>query len=201
MDFPMPGSPPSSTTPPGTRPPPSTRSNSSMPLAMRLSSRASTSDRRWALPASASPRVAVGARGRRLPLWSPVSSRRNCNAGTTPDPLQHLPAALDAHVEGFCFRHRRRGAMSTGIPVQRTRVASRVPRTRPGKPHCTRGERDEQFVRESRAAAPGPACQGGRSRRCPPARRPRARGDGLRISRSLVCRCQNSTTIRVLVMA
>lgn len=53
VDLPMPGSPPISTTPPGTSPPPSTRSNSDTPEGMRASSRASTSDSRCSLPASA----------------------------------------------------------------------------------------------------------------------------------------------------
>ena len=43
VDFPMPGSPPSSTTEPGTSPPPSTRSSSAMPVARRGTASASIS--------------------------------------------------------------------------------------------------------------------------------------------------------------
>ena len=55
VDFPIPGSPPISTTPPGTSPPPSTRSNSPMPELKRGTSIASISDSDstgavWAMP-------------------------------------------------------------------------------------------------------------------------------------------------------
>ena len=43
VDFPMPGSPPISTTPPATSPPPSTRSSSSCPVGVRATSCASMS--------------------------------------------------------------------------------------------------------------------------------------------------------------
>src|SRR2546430_4359121 len=46
VDFPMPGSPPTSTTDPGTMPPPSTKSNSGRPVCQRVNVPAPTADRR-----------------------------------------------------------------------------------------------------------------------------------------------------------
>src|SRR5256884_6740415 len=46
VDFPMPGSPPTSTTDPGTMPPPSTKSNSRRPVCQRVNVPPPTADRR-----------------------------------------------------------------------------------------------------------------------------------------------------------
>src|SRR5438445_9791900 len=70
VDFPIPGSPPTSTTEPGTMPPPSTKSNSRRPVRHRSNPAAPTADRRiggWAdraIRLSDDPAIRLGPRAR-----------------------------------------------------------------------------------------------------------------------------------------
>ena len=102
VDFPMPGSPPISTTLPGTSPPPSTRSSSAMPVSARGDASAGTSRSGIARP---SPRAApVSSRSADAPpAGAPTgSSTSDCHApqpGAAPEPTRLLRAALGADVD------------------------------------------------------------------------------------------------------
>ncbi len=69
VDFPMPGSPPTSTMLPGTIPPPRTKSNSLIPVVQRRDSEPCTAPTRWVFATDPpSPRLAGPARRRAAPL-------------------------------------------------------------------------------------------------------------------------------------
>ena len=83
VDFPMPGSPPISTTPPGTKPPPSTRSNSSLPVEILGTSRACRSESLTA--------CALGARATGVwPLRETACARTSSSVFHEPQP-SHWP--------------------------------------------------------------------------------------------------------------
>ena len=105
--FPIPGSPPISTSDPGTMPPPSTRSNSSMPEGTRDSSPESIASKGFGLEA---PTGRVIWSGRPLPGGGALSALLHeavpvAAVGASPEPLGALEAARLAGEERPDLRH------------------------------------------------------------------------------------------------
>src|SRR5690606_35014641 len=141
VDFPMPGSPPISTTDPGTTPPPSTRSSSAMPVRLRLSREGSTSlSRRTAARAASSGVGGAGASGTRLfHAWH--DGQRPSHRG---DSYPHCWQAnlIRAALVAILPSRPRRGCQERGLPCDSDSIiAFESPDPQPQAPAPPRGHK------------------------------------------------------------